>query len=53
MQAQDTGLAAAAEKVKLLAAEHAGQADATRKLAPEVVEALREAGLAPAGGSLQ
>ncbi|SEQ65262.1 two-component flavin-dependent monooxygenase [Lentzea xinjiangensis] len=46
MTAQNTGLAAAAEKVKLIAAEHAAQADATRKLAPEVVEALREAGFA-------
>ncbi|MFI6100332.1 hydrolase [Lentzea sp. NPDC051213] len=46
MTAQNTGLVALAEKVKLLAAEHAQQADATRKLAPEVVEALREAGFA-------
>ncbi|MFD4670202.1 acyl-CoA dehydrogenase family protein [Lentzea sp. NPDC058450] len=46
MTAQNTGLAAAAEKVKLIAAEHAAQADATRKLAPEVVEALRDAGFA-------
>lgn len=46
MTAQNTGLASIAEKVKLLAAEHAAQADATRKLAPEVVEALREAGFA-------
>ncbi|WP_330270111.1 acyl-CoA dehydrogenase family protein [Lentzea sp. NBC_00516] len=46
MTAHNTGLAAVAEKVKLLAAEHAAQADATRKLAPEVVEALREAGFA-------
>ncbi|MFS8100169.1 hydrolase [Lentzea alba] len=46
MQTENTGLAAVAEKVKLLAAEHAQQADATRKLAPEVVEALREAGFA-------
>lgn len=46
MTAQNTGLAAAAEKVKLIAAEHAAEADATRRLAPEVVEALREAGFA-------
>jgi alkylation response protein AidB-like acyl-CoA dehydrogenase len=46
VQALNTGLATLAEKVKLLAAEHAAQADATRKLAPEVVEALREAGFA-------
>ncbi|WP_434448542.1 acyl-CoA dehydrogenase family protein [Lentzea sp. E54] len=46
MTAQNTGLAVAAEKVKLLAADHAADADATRRLAPEVVEALREAGFA-------
>ncbi len=46
MTAHNTGLASVAEKVKLLAAEHAQQADATRKLAPEVVDALREAGFA-------
>ncbi|MEU0879557.1 hydrolase [Lentzea sp. NPDC005914] len=46
MQTPNTGLAAVAEKVKLLAAEHAVTADTTRKLAPEVVDALREAGFA-------
>ncbi|WP_354643058.1 hydrolase [Kitasatospora camelliae] len=42
----DTGLATAAEKVSLLAAQHAAEADATRKLSPEVVTAIREAGFA-------
>lgn len=43
----DTGLVAVAEeKVRPLAAEHAAAADATRTLAPEVVDAVREAGFA-------
>ncbi|SES13989.1 acyl-CoA dehydrogenase family protein [Lentzea albida] len=42
----DTGLVPVAEKVGALAAEHAQEADRTRKLAPEVVEAVREAGFA-------
>ena len=42
----DTGLVPVAEKVRLLAAEHAAAADRDRRLAPEVVEALREAGFA-------
>lgn len=46
MTVRNVGLAAAAEKVRLIAAEHAADADATRKLAPEVVETLREAGFA-------
>ncbi|MGY1452337.1 hydrolase [Streptomyces sp. SS8] len=37
---------ATAEKVRLLASQHAAEADRTRKLAPEVVEAIREAGFA-------
>ncbi|MDG9706337.1 hydrolase [Streptomyces sp. DH37] len=37
---------AAAERVRLLASQHAADADRTRKLAPEVVEAIREAGFA-------
>ncbi|MGW1196757.1 acyl-CoA dehydrogenase family protein [Streptomyces sp. NPDC002536] len=41
-----TGLSAAAEKVRLVAAEHAQEADRTRALVPEVVEAIREAGFA-------
>ena len=42
----DTGLVPVAEKVSALAAEHAQEADRTRKLAPEVVAAVREAGFA-------
>lgn len=42
----DSGLEAAAEKVRILAAQHAAEADRTRELAPEVVEAIREAGFA-------
>ncbi|MFP3991503.1 acyl-CoA dehydrogenase family protein [Streptomyces sp. E11-3] len=42
----DAALAPAAEKVRLLAAQHAAEADRTGKLAPAVVEAIREAGFA-------
>ncbi|MEC4017661.1 acyl-CoA dehydrogenase family protein [Streptomyces sp. H27-D2] len=42
----DTELTAAAEKVRILAAQHAAEADTTRKLTPDVVEAVREAGFA-------
>lgn len=42
----DTGLVPVAEKVRQLAAEHAAAADRDRRLAPEVVDALREAGFA-------
>jgi alkylation response protein AidB-like acyl-CoA dehydrogenase len=41
-----TGLLPAAEKIRLLAAEHAPEADRQRALAPAVVEALTEAGFA-------
>ncbi|WP_156724655.1 acyl-CoA dehydrogenase family protein [Streptomyces apocyni] len=44
--APDTGLAAAAEKVRILAAQHAAAADSDRKLAREVTEAIQEAGFA-------
>lgn len=40
----DTGLAPAAEKVRLLASQYADEADRTRGLASEVVTAIREAG---------
>lgn len=42
----DPGLAGAAEKVRILAARHAAEADRTRELAPEVIRAIREAGFA-------
>ncbi|MFJ9694835.1 hydrolase [Kitasatospora sp. NPDC101183] len=42
----DTGLATAAEKVSLLAGQRAAEADATRRLSPEVVAGIREAGFA-------
>lgn len=42
----DTGLVLVAEKVRSLAAEHAAAADRDRRLSPEVVGALREAGFA-------
>ncbi|NKE55334.1 hydrolase [Lentzea sp. PSKA42] len=42
----DTGLVPVAEKVGALAAEHAQEADRTRKLSPEIVAAVREAGFA-------
>ncbi|GLZ55395.1 acyl-CoA dehydrogenase family protein [Actinomycetospora sp. NBRC 106378] len=53
----DVGLLTLAEKAADLAGDHAAEADATRRLAPEVVEALRDAGFArhfvaaAAGGS--
>lgn len=42
----DTGLAEAADKLRALAAEHAAEADRTRRLAPEVTEAIRGTGFA-------
>ncbi|MEV5568145.1 acyl-CoA dehydrogenase family protein [Streptomyces sp. NPDC052196] len=42
----DTGLLPAAEKIRILAAEHAPEADQRRRLSPEVVGALGEAGFA-------
>lgn len=42
----DTGLTPAAEKLRILAAQHAARADESRALTPEVVEALRESGFA-------
>jgi two-component flavin-dependent monooxygenase len=42
----DTGLAEAADKVRVLAGEYAATADTGRKLAREVVEAVAEAGFA-------
>ncbi|OKJ94691.1 hypothetical protein AMK26_33420 [Streptomyces sp. CB03234] len=42
----DTGLGAVAEKLSHLAAQHAADADTTRRLAPDVVAGLREAGFA-------
>lgn len=42
----DTGLLPAAEKVRILAAEHAAEADRKRTLAREVVDAMCEAGFA-------
>ncbi|MFF0486326.1 hydrolase [Streptomyces sp. NPDC004435] len=43
---QETGLGTGAEKVRVLAAPHAQDADRDRALRPEVVEAVREAGFA-------
>lgn len=42
----DSGLPVAAEKLRILAAQHAAEADRRGALAPEVVEAVREAGFA-------
>lgn len=42
----DTGLVPAAEKLSVLAAQHAAEADSTRALAPEVVDVVRESGFA-------
>ncbi|MDN3295399.1 hydrolase [Streptomyces ficellus] len=44
--AADTGLGPAAEKVRILAAQHAAAADHDRALHRDVVDALREAGFA-------
>ncbi|WP_377270006.1 hydrolase [Peterkaempfera sp. SMS 1(5)a] len=43
---RDSGLAEAAEQVAALAARHAAEADATRRLDSEVVDAVRKAGFA-------
>ncbi|WP_327706159.1 hydrolase [Streptomyces decoyicus] len=42
----DTGLVPAAEKVRILAAVHAAEADRTGSLSPDVIDALRDAGFA-------
>ncbi|MFD7612823.1 hydrolase [Streptomyces sp. NPDC059828] len=42
----DTGLAEAADKLRALAAEHAADADSTRRIAPEVTESIRQSGFA-------
>lgn len=42
----DTGLLPGAEKARDIAERHAGDADASRRLRPEVVDALRDAGFA-------
>lgn len=41
-----TGLLAGAEKARDVAAQHAAEADTSRRLPPEVVDALRDAGFA-------
>ncbi|MCU1470907.1 MAG: hsaA 1 [Glaciihabitans sp.] len=46
IHAGNTGLPAAADRLGALAAEHAAAADAARRLPPEIIEGLRDAGVA-------